>query len=144
MLKKKGGCINWRTLSGPYITGIDLPTSEGICGKFCLKKAAFTIKEPHHFGYILISLLPLRRRCRNIRTITSSLLNHQVDPASGSAIMLQFPSEYLFDSEKWLSMNLQMIALTVACAKICLGSDSTYLQNEEPPPDFFFNLLTYE
>lgn len=55
----------------PLLISINLPTIKEI-----YKKAGYIIKDSHHPEHILISLLPLGKRYRILRTIISRLINY--------------------------------------------------------------------
>ncbi len=56
-----------------HIVGSELPSLQDIYTRRCIRKARRIIKDSSHPSYSLLSLLPLGRRLRSIRSRTSRL-----------------------------------------------------------------------
>ena len=73
------------------IIGSDLPSIKGIYRSRYLKKAGSIIKDPHHPGYTLVSLLPSGRRYRSLKTATTRFKNSNFPTAIRLLMIINNP-----------------------------------------------------
>ncbi|XP_051881489.1 interleukin-13 receptor subunit alpha-1-like isoform X2 [Pristis pectinata] len=108
------------------VKGTDVfPTIEDIFNKWCLKKATSIIKDPHHPGHSLFTLLPSRgNQSSSIRNVTCLFYNENHVNCTWDIDETASP-----DTQYCLSYGLNEPKISTPCGKIEPGKVACFIHN---------------